>query len=276
MSAARFDLLLFSTDPAMIARSVAGGVRGVVIDWESIGKEERQAAADTQINRDTVDDLRRVRRSTAAPIICRLNPVGPTTAEEVDQAIDGGADELLLPMVRAAGEVEAALELVGGRRGVGILVETAAAVGAIDALVRLPLARVYVGLNDLAIERRTSNIFASVADGTVERVRRRVPDSVPFGFAGLTLPERGSPIPCRLLIAEMARLRAGFTFLRRSFHRDVRGRDPAAEVTRILAALESAGGRPPERVERERCELEEAVRAWPLDVAAAGVRAGDR
>ena len=34
-------------------------------------------------------------------------------------------------------------------------------------LCRLPLTRVYVGLNDLSIDRGLANIFTSVADGTV-------------------------------------------------------------------------------------------------------------
>jgi len=96
--------------------------------------------------------------------------------EEVEQAVGAGADEVLLPMIQTAEAVEAALGLAAGRCGVGILIETVRAVGLAEELAGLPLTRVYVGLNDLAIERRTPSIFAAVADGTVERVR------APFGF----------------------------------------------------------------------------------------------
>lgn len=65
------------------------------------------------------------------------------------------------------------------------------------------------------------NIFRAVSDGTVERVQRHF--SIPFGFGGLTLPERGNPIPCRLLIGEMIRLSCNFSFLRRPFFRDTGG-----------------------------------------------------
>ena len=42
-----FAIFLFSTDPAWIRSAVAGGVSGVIVDWERLGKRERQAGADT-------------------------------------------------------------------------------------------------------------------------------------------------------------------------------------------------------------------------------------
>jgi hypothetical protein len=256
-----FELLLFSVDPPFIAEAVAGGIDGILVDWERRGKRERQAGADTQVSSDTPEDLDRVRSATASQVILRLNPPGPQTAAEIERAIASGADELLLPMVRSAGEVESALGLVGGRCGLGILVETPEAVIAAGELARLPLSRAYVGLNDLAIARRHRNIFCSVTDGSVERLRCAFAD-IPFGFGGLTLPDRGRPVPCRLLIAEMARLSCDFAFLRRSYKRDVpRGRQ-AAGLGRMRRALYAARWRSPEMVQDEQRIFERAVAAW--------------
>lgn len=254
-----FQLLLFSSRPDSIPPFIAAGVAGIVVDWERSGKAERQSGADTQINHDTPEDLRRVRASTAARVLCRINGFGPQTRGEAERAIALGADEILLPMVRRLFEVEAVLTHVGGRCGVGILVETDAAVRLAKDLARLPLSRVYVGLNDLAIDRGSPNIFTAVLDGTVERVRE--PFRVPFGFGGLTLPWGGYPIPSRLLIAEMARLDCQFGVLRRSFLRDIRGREPVGEVSSLLEALENARARPSETVIRDRRELEDSIRA---------------
>jgi hypothetical protein len=263
---AKFMLVLFSTDPIFIRQVVAAGVGGVIVDWEYIGKEDRQSSADTQINPDTVDDLRRVRTCTEATVICRLNSYNSaTTVEEVEQAIEAGADELLLPMVRTLEEVEAVIDQVRRRCGVGILIETLAAVGLAEELAYLPLSRAYVGLNDLAIERNTPNIFTTVVDGTLEHIRRSL-FHIPFGFGGLTLPDLGHPIPCRLLISEMARLKCDFSFLRRSFYRDIWGRDPAVESPRLLEALRQARLRSPDAVARDRKDLEAAVRAWSAGV----------
>ena len=172
----------------------------------------------------------------------------------MEQAVETGADELLLPMVRTPAEVERTLALVRGRAGLGILVETREAVAAADELARLPLSRVYVGLNDLSIDRGTATIFAPLADGTLDDVRERF-EGVRFGFGGLTLPDAGTPIPSRLLAGELARLRCDFTFLRRSFFRDVAGRDVAAEVARIHEAMRDAFARAEDDVARDRADL---------------------
>jgi hypothetical protein len=151
---------------------------------------------------------------------------------------------------------------------VGILIETVTAVERAATFTDLPLARVYVGLNDLGIERRAANIFSAVSDGTVERVRRST--RMPFGFGGLTVPEGGRPVPCRLLMGEMARLDCQFSFLRRSFHRDVRGRSMADIIPRIRDAVADARARSPEAVERDREALVRAIDGWTLARAASG------
>lgn len=254
-----FSLLLFAVEPPLIREAVAGGVAAIVVDWERMGKERRQATADTEINQHTLEDLRTVRACTRAPVICRINGVHAATRGEVESALEAGADEILVPMVREVGQVEQVLEFVRERAAVSILVETENAVQRILELARLPLARIYVGLNDLAIERGSANIFRAVADGTVEAVRRSV--SGPFGFGGLTLPEGGKPLPCRLLMAEMARLGCSFTLLRRSFRRDVEGRNAGREVARMLEAYAACRQRTADETERDRKALLRAIAA---------------
>jgi hypothetical protein len=256
-----FELLLFSTDRDFVQEGVEAGVDGIIVDWEVEGKHRRQAGADTEINKDTVEDLRRVRSWVDARVLCRINPPGARTVRELEAAIRAGADEVLVPMVRSPTELERVIDAASGRCDVGTLVETVAAVERAGELARLPLSRIYIGLNDLAIERRTSNLFAAVADGTVERVRRAVDRS--FGFAGLTAPERGYPIPCRLLIGELVRLGSGFSFLRRSYKRDVPLGQQAVSIARLREALAAARLRASAQVERDRRELEAAIAAWP-------------
>lgn len=146
------DLFLFSTHVETIQASVPAGVAGVIVDCEQGGKAQRQQQRDTQISTATMDDLRAVRACTTARVICRINPYGPSTRDEVAEACDAGADEVLLPMVRTLGEVERTLELARGRGRLGIMIETQEAVALQPELATLPLARAYVGLNDLAID----------------------------------------------------------------------------------------------------------------------------
>ncbi len=229
------DLFLFTVDPRWGADVVAAGAAGIVVDWERRGKARRQLGEGTQINADTADDLARMRAATDGRLLCRVNGYGPWTEGEVDEALARGADELLLPMVRTPEEVDRTLDLVAGRCGLGILIETQDAVIRAAELARRPLSRIYVGLNDLRIDRRSSELFMPLVDGTVDDVRAVV--AQPFGVGGLTLPEGGLPVPSGLLAAELVRLGTHFTFLRRSFTADMAGRDPFTEVPRLLGSL---------------------------------------
>jgi 2-keto-3-deoxy-L-rhamnonate aldolase RhmA len=231
-----FELLLFATDTELVEDATRAGMDGFIVDWERRGKERRQAGQGTQINYDTLADLRRVRATTDATVICRLNGFGWWTGREVDRAIDAGADELLLPMVRNTSEVDRTLEMVGDRCELGILVETRQGVRATPELVARPLSRVYVGLNDLRIDRGSNELFEPLVDGTVDQVRSEAGRTM-FGVAGLTLPDRGAPVPSRLLAAELSRIGADFTFLRRSFLADTGGRQLTSAVDAIRANL---------------------------------------
>jgi hypothetical protein len=257
------DLFLFTTDARWGRDVVAAGAAGIVVDWERRGKARRQEGEGTQINSDTPDDLSRMRAATDGRLLCRINGYGPWTAGEVADAVTRGADELLLPMVRTAEQVDRTLDEVAGRCGLGILIETQDAVERTAQFARRPLSRVYVGLNDLRIDRRSTELFRPLIDGTVDAVRAEV--GQPFGVAGLTLPGGGSPVPSELLAAELVRLDADFTFLRRAFTADMAGRDPFVEVPRLLAAVaQLRAAHPPEAAAR-RAALVAAVDGTALD-----------
>jgi HpcH/HpaI aldolase/citrate lyase family len=253
----RFGLFLFARDPGLVREAVGAGVDGIVVDWERRGKRERQAGADTEIRADTEADLASVREATDARLLCRVDGPGEGSADEMERAIALGADEVLLPMVRSPEEVQLALDQVAGRCGLGILVETEEAVRSAPALGALRLSRAYVGLNDLMIDRGAGSLFEPLVDGTVERIREHF--EVPFGVAGLTRPELGNPIPCRLLIAEMTRLRCSFSFLRRSYLRDVPADGQRPAIASIRGALAAARERTPKEIARDRAELESLV-----------------
>jgi hypothetical protein len=260
------DLYLFSVDERWGADVVAAGAAGIVVDWERRGKARRQLGEGTQINADTPADLARMRAATDGRLLCRINGFGAWTAAEVDVAVGCGADEIMLPMVRTTDEVDRTLDLVAGRCGLGILIETQDAVRRAAELARRPLSRIYVGLNDLRIDRRSDQLFRPLVDGTVEDVRARV--SQPFGVGGLTLPGGGFPVPGDLLAAELVRLATDFTFLRRSFTADMAGRDPFTEVPRLLASLAALRSAPPAEAAGRRDRFVAAVSARAADAGA--------
>ena len=81
-------------------------------------------------------------------------------SNEVECAIDLGADEVLVPMVRHESEVERVLASVRDRIGVGIMVETPEAVARASSLAGLGICRAFVGLLDLALERATPSVLS--------------------------------------------------------------------------------------------------------------------
>jgi hypothetical protein len=169
-------------------------------------------------------------------------------------------------MVRTPAEVDRTLDLVAGRCGLGILIETQAAVDRAAEFAGRPLSRIYVGLNDLRIDRGSTELFRPLVDGTVDGVRRQV--AQPFGVGGLTLPGRGFPVSSDLLAAELVRTGADFTFLRRSFTADMAGRDPFVEVPLLLAAVDRLRLAGPAEVTASREAFVAAVTGAPTAVPA--------
>jgi hypothetical protein len=252
-----FELFLFSTDPQVIRTAGIAGVHGFIVDMENKCKQTRQSGFDTQINLNTLEDLKTVRTCTDRKVICRVNGFGDHTPAEVEQVVDAGADEILLPMVRKPEEVLRTLDLIHDRCKLGILIETVDAVNSAAALDSLPLSRIYVGLNDLAIDRKLRCIFTSVADSTLDWIRPSILQ--PFGFGGLTLPEKGYPIPCRLLAGEITRLGCDFTFLRRSFFKDIAGHEMRIEIPRILDFITECRSRSSAQVDKDHAEFVDLV-----------------
>lgn len=246
------DLYLFTTDEALAARALAGGIAGFVVDWETAGKGRRQQGACLEENRDRPEDVTRLKTRVGGRVLCRINGSGPDLAREVETAVQAGADVVFLPMVRRVEEVEAFLDCLAGRAGGAILVETVDAVARAADLARLPLTMVYMGLNDLALDRGR-DLFDAVADGTVERVRRAFSE-VPFGFAGLTVLDRGAPVPTAHLASYMGRLGCDFTFLRRSWRADIAGRDVGREVRALQERVAASRRHPSEAEHRDLLE----------------------
>jgi hypothetical protein len=253
------ELMAFEHTAAGARRLREHGVDTLLVDWEFLDKEERQRDFDTDISSGTVDELRAVAAVPGAPTWCRLNRFGAHTLQEVEVAVGAGAAGVFLPMATWPSDVERFLVMVDGRVGAGILVETVGGLAQAGALAKLPVQRVYFGLNDFAISRGGGSIFRAVLDGSVERAREAFAET-PFGFAGLTAMDAGSPVPCRYLLAEMARLGCTFSFLRRSFRRDLATRRLAEVIAGIRTAWHECAARDALAIARDRATLEGILR----------------
>lgn len=225
------NLVLFSHDPAYARAAVEAGVHAILVDWEFRSKERRQAGFDTEINQGTPTDLAAIRAATRGRIICRINNDAATRRDELRLACELGADEVLLPMVHSLAEVYDCLDVLPADRQLSILAETEESLWMARDFSGMKLGRVYLGLNDLLIQRGRGHLFHPLIDGTMDRFRADYRG--PLSVAGVTLPDNGHPIPCRLLMAELARLGCDYGVCRRSFRRDI----PLEKLSTGVAAI---------------------------------------
>lgn len=225
-------LFLFTTDVSLAQQAAAGGVYSIIVDWEHKGKTERQVGHNLEINTDTPADVTRLKAATSIPITVRVNPVDAHSLEEINTALESGADIIMLPMARSAGEVATFLSLVNGRAKTLVQIETQQLVEDMESFVQLDWDFAYIGLNDLMISRGGTHIWEALADGTVEKITQQLAGRQ-YGFGGVTVVDGGIPLPFSLLVAEYARLGCELSFLRRTFKREVAGRDVVKELRAI-------------------------------------------
>lgn len=213
-------LLMITNSPEMASFAIQNGVDRIFVDTEIIGKEERQGHLSTVISRHTLEDVRHVRASVpAGRLLVRINPIHDGSQAEIDQAIDAGADILMLPMFRGAEEVRTFTQAVRGRVRCSLLVETVGAASSLRECVQVPgVDEVHIGLNDFHLEQGLDFMFELLVNGTVDELAAILREAgVPFGIGGVARVGDGM-LPAELLMAEHARLGSTAAILSRTFH----------------------------------------------------------
>lgn len=218
-------LMYITNNPAVAQIAEDAGVDRIFVDMEYIGKSDRQGGMDTVQSHHSIQDIRNVKAViNKAELMVRLNPVHEaaaeygSTAEEVDAAIEAGAQILMLPYFKTLEEIRVFLNAVAGRVRTILLVETPEAVEIIDEILELPgIDEVYVGLNDLSLGYGYNFMFRPLADGTVEKLSEKfLRKGLPFGFGGVASLGKGM-LPSECVIREHYRLGSSCTILSRSF-----------------------------------------------------------
>lgn len=212
-------LMYITNSPEIASIAQSAGADRIFIDMEYIGKEERQKGMDTVKNHHTVSDVKAVRKVLdRSQLLVRVNPIHENSEQEINTVINAGADIVMLPMWKSAGEVEKFADIVGDRAKKMLLLETKEAWQCLDDVLKLGCAdEIHIGLNDLRISTGKKFIFEPVADGTVESIFKIIkPYGVPCGFGGFGMPGEGLLL-ADLIIAEHYRLGSSMAILSRSF-----------------------------------------------------------
>lgn len=247
-----FDLFVFHRDTKTDANCFTAGCRGVVVDLELKGKQERQASFDTQINKHSLEDLQRLKAENIYTL-CRINAIDSASEHEIEQVIEAGTDEILVPMIRNRSEIEQIFKRVRERTAVGLMIETTEALQLAPVINDHDVQRVFVGLNDLHITQGKPTLFHVLAEGTVEDIRQQIRYAA-FGFGGLTIPGLGNPLPVDYFFHELDRLSCDFTFLRRSFFTDSLAVSASTAINAIHKEMRKVRQRNSTQVERDRVE----------------------
>ena len=216
-------LMYITNSPRVAALADRAGVDRIFVDLETVGKQLRQGGMNTVQSDHTLADIRRVRPAVQrAELLVRVNPIYDWSREEIDAAIDAGADALMLPYFHTPAQAERFVHCVDGRARTILLVETPEAVEHLDEILALPgIDECHIGLNDLHLGYHRKFLFELLADGTVDRIADKFKEhGIPFGIGGIARLGRGI-LPAEHILAEHIRLGSQAVILSRSFCNDI-------------------------------------------------------
>lgn len=236
------QLMYITNQPEIAKIAETAGVDRIFIDMEFIGKDKRQGGMNTVQNHHTIQDIRNVKASLEqAELLVRINPIHEgypnymDSKEEIDAAIEAGADTLMLPYFTTLEEVETFVKLVDGRAKTMPLLESVKAVECLDEILEVPgIDQIHIGLNDLSLDLKRKFLFEILADGTVDEICDRIKVSqIPYGFGGIGRVGQGM-LPAEKIIKEHYRLGSSCAILSRAFC-NAKAIQDFGEIRRIFA-----------------------------------------
>jgi len=217
--------MYITNNPTIAEIAEKAGVDRVFIDMEYIGKEERQMGLDTVKYHHTIEDIKRIRAVIhTAELLVRVNPIHEKTPDylgsfnEINEAINAGADILMLPMFKTVEEIKRFIRYVGGRAKIMLLIETPEAANIIGDIVDIDgISEIHIGLNDLHLALHKKFMFELLTDDTVEKLCKVIAKKqISYGFGGIARLGHGD-LPAEYIIAEHYRLGSTMAILSRSF-----------------------------------------------------------
>ena len=204
-------------DVALVAQSA--GVDRIWIDLEVLGKKERQGHVDSVKSDHSIEDISVIKPLlNQSELLVRVNPINPSSKDEINRVVENGADIVMLPMFKTKEEVQFFIDCINGRTRTLLLLETKEAANNVDEILSVDgIDEIHIGLNDLHLAYKMKFMFELLADGTVEWLCSKFKSKgLPFGFGGIARLGYGD-LPAEYVIAEHYRLGSNMAILSRSF-----------------------------------------------------------
>lgn len=218
-------LMYITNKPAVANIAEQAGVDWIFLDMEFIGKDARQGGLDTVQNHHTVKDVANIKATVKkAKVLVRVNPIHealpdyPSSKDEIEASIKAGADMLMLPFFKTIQEVKQFVRYVNGRAKTLLLMETVEAANLVDEILEVPgIDMIHLGLNDMHLELGMKFMFELLANGTVEKLGKKIKaKGIPFGFGGIATLDGGA-LPGSMVLKEHVRLGSSMVIVSRSF-----------------------------------------------------------
>ncbi len=212
-------LIYITNIPSVALIAEKNGVDRIMVDLETLGKEERQKNMNTVKSHHTVNDIRTISNMlTSSEMLVRVNPWNENSVNEIEAVIAAGADRIMLPMWKTTDEVNSFLSTVNDRVRTTLLLETKEAAEIIDEILENPLIdEIHIGLNDLHLSYGLSFMFELLSNGEVERLCQKCKaKGIPYGFGGIAKIGEGT-LPAESIVMEHYRLGSSRVILSRSF-----------------------------------------------------------
>lgn len=213
------DFMFITNDPRVAKAAQDCGVKRVWVDLETLGKEERQKGMNTVKSQHSLSDISLLRPIlNQSELLVRVNPINPGSKAEIDEAIQRGADMIMLPMFKTTEEVKKFLGYVDGRVKTTLLFETKESYELQEEILKQGgFDEAHIGLNDMHLSYHLTFMFELLANGLVETMCTKFKEyNIPYGFGGIAKIGEGL-LPAERIIAEHYRLGSTRAILSRSF-----------------------------------------------------------
>lgn len=251
---------MYITNDINVIRELDGVVDIIFIDFEILGKEDRQKGLDTVKSKHTINDLKLAKEKTRqTKILVRVNPINKGSRQEIADIVKFSPEYVMLPYFKNRDDVHSFISFTKGCNIKRVLlVETAEALMDVEYYANLDgIDVIYFGLNDLHLELKMSNMFEPVANGIIEEAIRLIKGKVDYGFGGIGRLRSGLPVNPKLILSEHKRLGSKYLILSRSFSgSQFNVEDFSKELIKINSQFESYSA---DELENNHRELKKSV-----------------
>lgn len=213
------ELMYITNKPEVAKIAEYSGVQDIFIDMEYIGKDERQGGLNTVQNHHCANDVEIIKKTvTQSKVLVRVNPIHNNSKNEIDEAINAGADIIMLPYFKTIREVETFIQLVNKKAKTLLLLETDKAAEIVENIVKIPnIDQIHIGLNDLSLCYKMKFMFELMENGVCEHLCKVIKNAnIKFGIGGIA-GIGGGILPTEYVIREHYRLGSQAAILSRSF-----------------------------------------------------------